>query len=81
MNNLAFLILIIVIFAIILTILAIVLTNYKHVNKVLFLCKRIVDYDKLIIENNTNLLDFIKNDLTFIRQNMIRRKNPIIDNH
>lgn len=90
MNNLTFFILIIILFIIILTILIIVLTVYKtiisfgkqyskHANKVLDLCKRIND-DRSIIENNTTLLGFISNDLTFIRQNMIRRKNPIKDN-
>lgn len=91
MNNLTLFILIIILFAIMLTILAIVSIIYKtiisfgekyreHANKVLNLCKKMNDDDKSIIENNTTLLGFISNDLTFIRQYMIRRKNPIKNN-
>lgn len=51
----------------------------KELKDVIDLNQRINDQDKKLIENTEKLYKGIYNETRFIRQNMIRRKTPIID--
>lgn len=42
-------------------------------------CGEILEYSKQIKNDNKSLIKHLDSDISFIRQNMIRRKRPIID--
>lgn len=51
----------------------------NHCKDVINHCKTVIDDNKTLLSHINKALNLINNYLLFIKQNMIRRKTPIID--